>query len=96
MSMTVVVTRNVSDRMRGFVASAMLELQAGVYSAPRLSVAVRDRIWTVLNEWWPYEREASAIMIWADSQAPSGQRVLTLGIPPIDLVEVDGIILARR
>ena len=96
MSMTVVVTRNVSDRIRGFVASSMLELQPGVYSAPRLSTAVRDRIWAVLREWWAYEKEASVIMIWADSQAASGQQVLTLGSPSISLVEVDGLILARR
>lgn len=96
MPMTVVVTRNVSDRMRGFLASSMLELAAGVYSAPRLSVAVRGRIWSVLQGWWPYEKEASVVMIWADSGIPGGQAVRTLGVPPIDLVEIDGIVLARR
>lgn len=96
MPMTMVVTRNVSDRTRGFLASSMLELSAGVYSAPRLSAAVRIRIWTVLNEWWPYERNASIIMIWAESTVPGGQAVNTLGLPPIDLVEADGIVLAKR
>ena len=96
MPMTMVVTRNVSDRSRGFLASSMLELSAGVYSAPRLSAAVRERIWAVLEDWWPYERGASIIMVWADNSVPAGQAVKTLGTPPIDLVEVDGVVLAKR
>ena len=95
-SMTVVVTRNVSDRVRGFLASSMLELAPGVYSGARLSPAVRDRIWKVLDEWFPMETEASIVMLWDDHQAPGGQAVRVLGVPPVDLVEVDGLILARR
>lgn len=96
MPMTMVVTRNVRDRTRGFLASSMLELSAGVYSAPRLSAAVRERIWAVLEDWWRYENNASIIMVWADSSIPGGQAVNTLGTPPIGLVEIDGIVLARR
>jgi CRISPR-associated protein Cas2 len=96
MSMTVVVTRNVSARVRGFLASTMLELAPGVYSAPRISPAVRDRIWDVLKDWFPNEGEASIIMVWQERELPGGQAVRTLGSPPIDLVNVDGQILARR
>lgn len=94
--MTVVVTRNVSPRVRGLLASAMLELAPGVYSAPRISPAVRERIWTVLKDWFPNERGASVIMIWQERELPGGQAVRTLGSPPIDFVNVDGIVLARR
>lgn len=96
MPMTVVVTRNVSNRMRGFLASSMLELEAGVFTATRMSASVRNRVWVVIKGWWRYEINASVIMVWADSQCACGQRVQTLGIPPIDLVEVDGLVLARR
>jgi CRISPR-associated protein Cas2 len=96
MSMTVVVTRNVSGRVRGFLASAMLELAPGVYSAPRISPAVRQRIWTVLSDWFPNERDASVVMIWQEREIPGGQAVHVLGSLPIDLVEVDGLILGRR
>jgi CRISPR-associated protein Cas2 len=96
MSMTVVVTRNVSGRMRGFLASTMLELTPGVYSAPRISPAVRARIWAVLSEWFVHEKDASAIMIWQEREIPGGQAVKTLGIPPIRLIEVDGILLAHE
>ena len=96
MSMTVLVTRNVSDRMRGFLASTMLELAPGVYSSPRLNVAVRERIWEVAEEWFAAENEASVVMLWADSQKPGGMSVRVLGLPPVELVEVDGLILSLR
>ena len=96
MSMTVVVTRNVSDRVRGFLASSMLELAPGVYSAPRVSPAVRERIWTVLSDWFPAEAGASIVMVWADNQLPGGQSVKVLGVPPVALVELDGLVVTRR
>ncbi len=94
--MTVVVTRNVSDRVRGFLASSMLELGPGVYSAPRISPAVRERIWEVLGDWFLAEHEASVVMAWADPQIPGGQTVRVLGVPPVELVELDGMVLSRR
>ncbi|HHQ42760.1 MAG TPA: type I-E CRISPR-associated endoribonuclease Cas2 [Chromatiales bacterium] len=96
MSMTVVVTRNVSQRMRGFLASLMLELAPGVYSTPHQSPAVRERMWKVLAEWFYAERDASVVMLWREPALPGGQAVRTLGVPPVDLVEVDGLILSRR
>lgn len=96
MSMTVVVTRNVSDRVRGFLASSMLELAPGVYSAPRISPAVRNRIWRVLVEWFPNETEASIVMVWVNSDMPCGQSVLTLGSPPVKIIEIDGLLTALR
>ena len=50
--MTVVVTRNVVDRFRGFLASCMLEVAPGVYTAPRMNAAVRNRVWLVMEEWF--------------------------------------------
>lgn len=96
MSMTVVVTRNVSDRVRGFLASSMLDIAPGVYSAPRISPAVRERIWNVLNDWFSNEQNASIVMLWADLSMPGGQAVLALGAPPIKIVEIDGLLTARR
>jgi len=96
MSMTVVVTRNVSDRIRGFLASSMLELAPGVYSGARLSPAVRDRIWSVLEGWFLAEVDASIVMVWQEANMPGGQAVKSLGTPPVDLVELDGVVLAKR
>ena len=52
MPMTVVVTRNVAPRYRGFLASVMLEIAPGVYTSPRMSRAVRERVWEVLTGWF--------------------------------------------
>lgn len=95
MSVTTVVTRNVSGRTRGFLASSMLELAPGVYSAPRQSSRVRDQIWAVLSEWFTEEKDASIIMLWEDPEMPGGQNIKVLGLPSIDLVEIDGIVLSR-
>lgn len=96
MSMTVVVTRNASPRVRGFLASVMLELAPGVYSAPRISPAVRERVWSVLEAWFRSEPEASIVMLWQEHGVPCGQAVRTLGSPPIELVLQDGLVLAKR
>ncbi len=96
MSMTLVVTRNVSDRVRGFLASSLLELAPGVYSAPHISPAVRERIWAVLADWFLQEKEASVVMVWADNTAPCGQSVRTLGVPPIEVVSLDGLLATVR
>ena len=91
-----IVTRNVTDRVRGFLASSMLELAPGVYSASRHSPAVRERIWGVLQEWFVLENDASIIMVWSEHSMPGGQAVRTLGVPPVELVDVDGIVLTKR
>lgn len=94
--MTVIVTRNVSDRIRGFLASFMLELAPGVYSGARMSRAVRDRVWNVLGEWFQAESDASIVAVWREPGMPGGQAARFLGVPPVDLVELDGVVLARR
>lgn len=96
MSMTVAVTRNVSDRIRGFLASTMLELAPGVYSAPRLSIAVRERIWKVLSDWFTVEQNASIILIWAEPSQPGGQSVRVLGLPPIEFIDLDGLLVTHK
>lgn len=96
MSMTVIVTRNVSGRVRGFLASSMLELAPGVYSAPKMSPAVRERVWRVVTEWFTAEQEASVILLWADPAQPGGQSVKTLGLPPVYLVDLDGLLVTHR
>ena len=95
MPMTVVVTRDVAPRFRGFLASVMLEVAPGVYTAPDLSAAVRERVWAVLSDW---HRELGGVVLltWRDRKASGGQGMLTLGDPPKILVDHDGLILAKR
>ena len=44
MPLTIVVTRDVEMRYRGFLTSVMLEVSPGVYVAPEMSAAVRERV----------------------------------------------------
>ncbi|MFZ1107579.1 MAG: type I-E CRISPR-associated endoribonuclease Cas2e [Rhodomicrobium sp.] len=104
MTMTVVVTRNVAPRFRGFLASVMLEIAPGVYTAPRMTKAVRERMLAVLGEWFDAgatvgqhaEDVASIVMTWLDKDAPGGQRIETLGLPPKKIVDADGVLLLAR
>ena len=95
--MTVVITRNVPDRFRGFLASCMLELAPGIYTSPQMSASVRDRVWNVVCEWaGALPDDGGVLMTWRDTQQPSGQALLTLGWPKKELVELNGLWLDRR
>ena len=96
MAMTVVVTRDVEARYRGFLASVMLEVAPGVYVAPRLSSAVRDRVWSVLEKWYAFLGRGSVSMVWRDSTMPGGLSLLFLGEPPKEVCNADGILLVKR
>ena len=96
MPMTVVVTRDVEARYRGFLASAMPAIAPGVYTAPEMSKAVRERIWAVLADWHGELRSGAIVMTWRDPGRPGGQGVLTLGDPPKTIVDVDGVLLVKR
>ncbi len=96
MSMTLIVTRDVEDRYRGFLHSVMLEIAPGVYTSPRMSKAVRERMWKVLADWHEQLQRGSIVLTWRDPDAPGGQSLLYLGEPARELVEVDGMVLVRR
>lgn len=94
--MTVIVTRNASGRLRGFLASCMCEVAPGVYTAPRMTKAVRRRVWDVLADWVLAESDCSAVMTWSDRSQACGQSVLVLGSPACDLRVIDGVVFTRR
>lgn len=96
MPMTVVITRDVEDRYRGFLGSVMLEASPGVYAHPRLSAGVRERVWGVLSDWHERLRRGSIVMLWADSTAAGGMGLRQLGEPPRTIVTHDGALLVRR
>lgn len=96
MPMTVVVTRDVAPRFRGFLASVMLEIAPGVYTGPDISKAVRERVWTVLEDWYDEIGGGAVVMTWADKAQPGGQGVATLGDPPKTICDIDGLLLVKR
>lgn len=96
MPMTVVVTNDALPRVRGFLASCMCEIAPGVYTAPRMSQGVRERIWRVLEDWWWSEPAGSILMTWPETRQRGGQQVQALGSPRRDLFCHEGVYLARR
>lgn len=96
MPMVVIITRDVEPRYRGFIGSVMLELSAGVYAHPRMSPAVRKRIWDVLADWHGRLQRGCVVMTWAESAANGGLGLATLGEPPRDIVAQDAMLLVRR
>ena len=94
--MTVVVTINVEARFRGFLASTMLEIAPGVYTSPKLTSGIRERVWDVLTRWHDELGNGSIVMTWRDPAAVGEQRIRTLGEAPKTIVDADGIYLVRR
>ena len=96
MPMTVVVTRDVELRYRGFLASAMLEVAPGVYVSPDLSHGVRERIWAVISTWYDVLNRGAIVMMWRDSTASGGLALRHLGDPPKEIRDADGVLLVKR
>ncbi len=96
MPLCIVVTRDVEERYRGFLGSAMLELAPGLYAQPRMSAGVRERLWTVVESWHGILRRGSIVMAWSEPRASGSLGLRTLGEPPKDVVEHEGILLVRR
>lgn len=94
MPMTVVVTRDVPDRTRGFLASVMPEPAPGIYTAGDLSRGVRERVWTVLSDWHAQTGAGSIVMIWREEKAPGGLGLASLGTPPRRLADLDGVLVS--
>jgi len=93
MPMTVIVTRDVAPRFRGFLASCAAEIAPGVYTNPRMSDAVRARVWSVLTEWFSELGGGAIVMTWRDARLPGGQGLETVGIPCKRFIERDGLVL---
>lgn len=96
MPLTMIVTRDVEMRYRGFLTSVMLEISAGVYVAPEMSAAVRERVWGVMADWWQALGKGSLTLVWRDTKAVGNLRIETLGEPPKIIVDADGILLVKR
>ena len=94
MPMTVIVTRDVPYRTRGFLASIMPEPAPGVYTSGNLTRAVRERAWAVVSDWHLTTQRGSVVMLWRDESAPGGIGIATLGAPPRRLADLDGVLVS--
>ena len=95
--MTIAVTRNMPNRFDGFLCSCMHEIAPGVYVAPRMKKAVRERVWKVMLEWAELvPGDGGVVLFWRNAEAPSGLGVRFLGWPKKELVEHEGVWLTLR
>ena len=97
MPMTIAVTRNAAPRVRGFLASVMLEVAPGVYTAPRMTKAVRQRVQRVILDWVEhFPIDSGMLLAWPDANEPCGQGLWIVGDPKTTLVDHDGVVLAQK
>ena len=96
MALVTIVTRDVPDRFRGFLGSVMPEIAPCTYVSPRMSKGVRERVWSVLSDWYASTGEGSVVMVWADSNATGGVGISYLGTPSKELVDLDGLWIVRK
>lgn len=96
MPLVMIVTRDVADRYRGFLGSLMLEVAPTVYISPRMNPGVRSRTWEILCGWHRAEPQGSIVMVWRDVNATGGIGIATLGTPPRELIDVDGLWLVGK
>ncbi|WP_337877517.1 type I-E CRISPR-associated endoribonuclease Cas2e [Elioraea sp.] len=92
-TMMVIVTRDVAPRLRGFLASVMLEIAPSVTTSPRLSAGVRDRVSEVMEAWFDALGSGSIVMTWRDLQALGGHGIRVMGLPAQRLAEIDGTLV---
>jgi CRISPR-associated protein Cas2 len=96
MPLVTIVVRDVPDRFHGFLASVMLEVAPNVFTAPKMSPGVRERVWGVLTEWHGAEARGSLVMVWRAANEVGGIGLAHLGTPSRELVELDGMWVTRR
>lgn len=93
----IVVTRNVRDKIRGFLSSSMLEIEAGIYLSSNKSPSVRNRIIQVLESW--INADEFVLIVFIDNEKPGKLSFKSLGktdFSKISLKEVDGILLSFK
>lgn len=90
MSMLVVVTEAVPDRLRGRLAVWLLEIRAGVYVGD-VSRRIREMIWQQVDA---LAEEGNVVMAWA-TNTESGFEFVTYGKNRRMPVDLDGLRLVR-
>lgn len=94
--MFVVVTRNASPRISGFLASALLRVSSNCYIGPRLSSRVRQKIIDVTTEFAAHDQEVSITFVWSDAGAVSGVASAHVHEPLSEIIDIDGILVVRE
>lgn len=92
--MMIIVTRNAPEKLRGYLASTLLEIESGIYFSQVGSPRVRAQIWEIVMGW--AEIDTGAVMIYHDKNVPHNFSFEKIGSAPIELKEVDGMLLSFK
>ncbi|MNU42822.1 putative ssRNA endonuclease [compost metagenome] len=96
MAMTVIITRDVEERYRGFILSCMPEIAPGVYASSNLNQGIRERLWAVVWDWHAQIGRGSISMIHEDRTSPSGLHIRSVGEPAKELIDFDGFYVSLK
>ncbi len=94
MTLTVVVTRNVPDRLHGFLKSCMVELSAGVYITTFLGKRARDLVWAEIEPFGNHD--CSVVMVSEDQQRTERCQVRSTGTPTRTIAMIDGMLVSGK
>jgi len=88
--MVVMILENVTPSLRGEITRWMIQPKAGVFVG-KLSGMVRERLWETARR---AARSGSGILLHS-SNTEQGFAVQTFGDPSRQLVDIEGLVLAR-
>jgi len=75
----------------------MQEIAPGVYVAPVMKKAVRERVWNVMMDWSELlPEDGGVVLFWRDPDAPSGLQIRLVGWPKKEFIEHEGMWLTLR
>jgi CRISPR-associated protein Cas2 len=92
MAFWVIDLENGSPRVRGALSRWAVEVRAGLYVGTT-SAKTRDAIWKVVR--FEIERDCRAVLLYPSAQRAMGFEARTLGYGRRELVDFDGLQLAR-
>ncbi len=96
MTMTVIITRDVEERYRGFILSCMPEIAPGIYASANLNQGIRERLWFVVSDWHRQAGRGSISMIHEEKTSPSGLHIKSVGEPAKELIDFDGFYVSLK
>ena len=88
--MVVLILENVPPGLRGQITRWMIQPRAGVFVG-KVSGMVRDKLWEAVEK---HARGGSGIMLHSQN-TEQGFAVRTFGDPSREMIDIEGVILAR-
>jgi CRISPR-associated protein Cas2 len=87
--MIVICLSDTADRFHGFLRSVMINVHPGVYVSMDLDSGSRERVWSILSNWWEAEPRGMVLMMYRDKSKPMSLGICSLGAPKRTIVEYE-------